>query len=373
MKTVLILSAPTGGGHDKAAKNLEKILELNGFKVHIINFLKEIHPSVDYLVSNSYRQMSLYSPKTFGALYLLSNEKYVNQSLSKSMSGIGKRRISHSINQYNPDIIISTHLLATAIIGKMKSKKMIDIPFISVVTDFITHRSYVNNYVDAYITASDVTNFTLLNKGIDEKKLFTHGIPVDPKFYEKKCAKNNSFTILIMGGYLGLNFIDDSLSEIYENNIDVNCIVVCGKNQKLYDSLSLKYKTYIDSGKIELHGFSDSIDELMDKSHVVLSKPGGLTTSESIVKGLPMIIPHVIPGQESENARFLANAGAGIIVDKIYSISFIVNKLSTDPSYYDLMKNSITKLSESFSNDKIISLINNLIDNSSNIDDNPTL
>lgn len=361
MAKILILTASTGGGHDKAAENLRILLEKDGITVQVSSFMKEINRSLDYLVVNSYKQMSLKSPRTFGHLYYISNRKLVNNRVTSVFNIVGKTRLLKHIKIFNPDVIIGTHLLASNIICKLKANHQINTPYISVVTDFHAHRSYINPEVNAYIVGSAFTKNALIQNGIRSTQVYNYGIPLTPPYYKVSQAIHREFTLLIMSGSIGLTFVDELLETLKHYPNPIHCKVVCGNNLKLKKSLEKRYQPEIESGLYEIFGFTDHVDELMDASNVIITKPGGLTTTEAIAKGLPLLIPFAMPGQEEENTDFLLGTGAAFKIESGQKLIFILDQLINDPSYYHQIKQNVFSLKASFSLDDTLVLIKSFL------------
>lgn len=234
-------------------------------------------------------------------------------------------------------------------------------PFIQIITDFKPHEMYIDESVDAYITGSEYTKEILIEKGIDKDKIFVYGIPIKKSFLEPKSNyENNEFNLLIMGGSMGLNGIESSTEILLNSNLDFTITVVCGNNEKIKNRLSLKFKEYINKGKLTVLGFVDNINELMEKSKLIITKPGGLTSTEAISKNLPMIIPFCIPGQEQENTDFLVNNNMAMEIDELEKLPDIIKMLMEDRELYEEMVNSMKQLSQNYSIDKIIELAKDL-------------
>ncbi|GAU77632.1 glycosyltransferase [Fusibacter sp. 3D3] len=361
MAKILILTASTGGGHDKAAENLRILLEKNGITVQVSSFMKEINRSLDYLVVNSYKQMSLKSPRTFGHLYYISNRKLINNRVSSVFNIVGKTRLLNHINRFEPDVIIGTHLLANNIICKLKANHQISIPYISVVTDFHVHRSYINPEVNAYIVGSAFTKNALVQNGIRSSIVYNYGIPLTPPYYALSKPADKIFTLLIMSGSIGLTFVDELLETLKQYPKPIHCKVVCGNNLKLKRSIEKRYQSEIESGLYEIFGFADHVHTLMETSNVILTKPGGLTTTEAIAKGLPLLIPFAMPGQETENTDFLLSTGAAFKIESGQKLTFILDQLINDPAYYDQVRKNVFALKDSFSLDSTLELIKSFL------------
>lgn len=358
MAKIIILTASTGGGHDKAAQNLHQNLTAEGHQVHITQFMKEINQSLDYVVVTSYKHMSLRSPRTFGRLYKLSNKGLFNKRVAHTFYIVGKNKLEAHIKDFNPDLIIGTHLLSTNIIGALKSQGKIKTPFLSVVTDFLPHRSYIHSNVNAYLVGSDMTKNALIQLGIDSHIIFNYGMPLTANFYASKTKSNAPFTMLLMGGSIGLGFMDSFIEKLQESDLKYKAIVVCGKNTSLKLKLERKLK---DDCRFDILGFTSHIDQLMDQSHIIITKPGGLTTTESIAKELPMLIPFAIPGQEEENTDFLVHSGCALKLHNAKQLVPLIEQLSSDHEWYMAFVKNIKHLKETYSIENTLQLIDGVI------------
>lgn len=367
MKTVLILTASTGEGHNQAADSLADSFRSKGYNTIEFDFIKKSNKVFNAFVVDGYKLLATSWPKFYGNLYKISDMQKFNDKFMKHAFRNIEYKVYKLIMGKNPDIIIGTHPFSVAIITKLKETKKIDIPFISVVTDFKAHYAYIDKNVDAYITASEYTKESILERKVPQNKVFSYGIPIRKDFLLN--CKNvgtpvkDYFTILIMGGSMGLSSMSRVIKRLIENIHKIKIIVVCGNNKILRHSLEKKYSdnTEYENIRIEILGFTSEIPRLMEISDVLISKPGGLTTSEAIVKRLPMIIPFAIPGQEQENAEFLFGAGVAIKINKIRQINPIIDKLLSKPEILQKMKYSMDTISKNYSIENIVTLSDKLI------------
>ena len=279
----------------------------------------------------------------------------------------------HFITKCKPDIIIGTHPFCVNMISSLKKHKFIDIPFISIITDFKAHYAYMSSYVDAYITASEYTKENMDQHIVSQSKIFPYGIPIKEEFFLKddEFLKNNRddyFNILLMGGSMGVSGINDVLKELMHNTNKLRITVICGNNRELKEALEKDYDSYSskkvsgDSNKkVHVFGFTKAIASLMELSDIVISKPGGLTTSEALVKRLPMIFPFAIPGQETENAEFLSSMGCAIYEPNLNKLNGIIDDIILNPKKLEDMKSNIERLSKYYSIEEIVSLSEELI------------
>ncbi len=362
MKTVLILTASTGEGHNQAADSLKKKYEKIGYEAVKYDFLKNTTMVMNSFIVDGYEVLAKYYPKLYGNIYKLSDKKSINDILFKRLFIIVQKKIMREIILIQPDLIVGTHPLSVSVISRLKQKDIIRIPFVSVVTDFKAHYTYVDHNVDAYITGSVYTKETLINKGIPSEKIYPFGIPVREEFLcknEKEESQQDNFSVLLMGGSMGLKAMEDILAEIMNNKNHPKVTVVCGRNEKLERKLLEKYK----DENITILGFTKCIPELMEKHSLIVTKPGGLTVSEAINKEIPMIIPFAIPGQEEENTQFLVQSGAALELKQTSSINEMIDLLVTNKQIYNDMKINIKKIRQNYSLDNFVEVSQKLIAN----------
>lgn len=367
MKRLLIFTMSTGGGHNEAASNLKKEFAKREYEVNIVDVLHEMNKIFDTVVINSFNLVTGKFPKLYGKLYDFSNREKPNKLFSESNIKLFSEKILNIITEEQPDLIISTHSLLVNIIGYLKNEVLIDIPFIAIVTDYEAHIAYVNKNVDAYIAASDYTSFTLMKRGVKSNRIYPYGIPIKEEFLDDEDNEDNNdieynnFQILLMAGSLGLKGMNGVLENIIKLNRNFNIVVVCGHNEKLKKSIEIEFKDFIDKGKITVFDFTNNIPTLMDESDLLITKPGGLTISEAIAKGLPMVIPYFIPGQEKENLDYLLSEEIAIYVEDIDTIGETIEFLMDNPPYLKSISERMKNMYDKTCTDNIISLSNDLI------------
>ena len=363
MSTVLILSASTGNGHNQAANSLKNELEASGYSVHITDPLREEGKMMDTLIEEGYELLAARMPKVYGKMYKISDyNKLINKGVGNFLKITLRRTIFKLIQQYQPDLLISTHPFYVNVVSYLKAKGKTDLPYIAVVTDYMAHRFYVNKYVDAYIVGSNYTKDTLIEKGAVAANIYNYGIPIRKEFSQPRQApKDDIFTLLIMGGSMGLSYMKKCLKSLLHNKHEFRVFVVCGNNAKLKDELEAKFSGHRKGKEIIVYGFCPNIPELMDQSDVIITKPGGLTATEAINKNIPMLIPFYIPGQEEENAEILVNAGVAIRITDISKLNEVVDRFFREPSLLENMRRNAQKLSAERSPGDIVQLAAKLI------------
>ncbi len=358
MKNILILTAATGAGHNQVASTLENALINNGHNVTQMDFVKEHSKMMEFFVENGYLVLAKKFPKIYGQFYKLSNTEKMNAQLSKMLTTAHSKSIKSSLKKQMPDLIIGTHPFAINIITQLKEEGFYNNPFVSVVTDYEAHYTYISQTVDLFIVGSDFTKQGLIEKGISSDKIAPLGIPISPVFYEPSTVqKSDIFTILLMGGSMGLDPMKKSFINLLSIKRNIKLIVVCGNNHLLRSELSDIAYNIKPSFPIELLGYTNEVAKLMDSADVIITKPGGITVSEAIAKNLPMIVPYYIPGQEAENLNFLNLVNFAIEASNPKFLNRIIYYLIDNPERLLGMKEAMAKISIKYDQQRTIELI----------------
>ncbi len=367
MKKVLILTASTGEGHNQAAKSLADKFEEHGYAPYTMDLFKETNKALNTVMSDGYKMLANNLPLIYGAMYKMFNRKSFNNRFLRYGLVMVKNRVLEEVMDIEPDMIVSTHPFAVGIVSDLKARKKIDCTFMSVVTDFKAHYAYVSPHVDAYITGSEYTKESLVDMKIPPEKVFPFGIPVKAEF--QNCGERpiismdkERFEVLIMGGSMGSKDIAKVVKCMtVDADSRYHLTVVCGKNESLQSMLKEKYAYAVKENKLKILGFTKNVPQLMDECDVIVTKPGGLTTTEALSKQIPMIIPFAIPGQEFENTEFLVSSGAAIHVRDLDELKNQMDRLLMDRDLYVTMIENMQSISKHYSVDKIVDLSSHLI------------
>lgn len=321
---IFIFYVPAGAGHKSAALAIKDAFDKagTGYDVRVIDSLTYSNRLFRFAYVRGYDFMVSKAPFLWTFSFYLTDFKPIRplvRSIRRLMNFINGYRFYAFIKKEKPDCIVSTHFFATEIVSNLKMSKLYDGKLITCVTDYGIHDFWVSAQVDIYAVASEYSKNELISKGIRADKIRVLGIPVQEKFtkklerreaVEKLGLKEMSFTVLIIGGGLGVGPIPQLVETIAGTPEPFQLIVVCGNNESLFKRIEEIAK---DSKiPIKTYGFADNVNELMDASDIMISKPGGLSISEAMVKGVPMIVSSFIPGQEEGNLRFLEKNGVGI-------------------------------------------------------------
>ena len=376
IKKVLIMSASTGGGHNRAARAIKEELESRtidnmSIECEIVDSLKLVNNTMDKVISGGYEKSALYTPKAYGSVYRFSETSLASKNEFKGnhLTSLMARKFKHLLNDSSPDLIIGTHpfpMIALSTLKKnnnihslsrsesfYKSTKVDIPPMISVLTDYTTHSTWIQNEIDYYIVGHEYVKELLVYEGVDSEKVKAFGIPVEKSFLSHRDRETvltelglspEKLTVLLMGGSFGAGNIKETLEELLTVDRDFQILVVTGRNEHLKDRLSKMLDSTIHNKNICLLGYTNKMNDILASIDVLISKPGGLTTTEALLNDVPMIVPYFIPGQEEENLDFLTNCGAALRTTKKYSLPVLLKVLIDDPSRLDSLRKNIKSI-----------------------------
>ncbi|AZR72023.1 hypothetical protein BBF96_00535 [Anoxybacter fermentans] len=339
MSKVMILTASTGGGHNSAARAIATAFKEEGCEGVIIDGIRTVSPLLDKIISEGYENSAKYTPRTYGKLYKLTDTPYLNQEHATIINSLLKNKIKQLIDEHKPDLIVGTHPFPLMAAARLKEIGKIDIPIMAVLTDYTTHASWVKPGIDAYVVAADDLKYLLEEEGADISQVYPFGIPVNPDFLKprdldkvrQELKLKDKFTILLMGGSFGAGNMKDFLCELAELKGDFQIVAVTGRNSALKEKLDQVVKKRDLEENVRVLGYTRLVSELMSIANVLVTKPGGLTTTEALLKQIPIVIPFFIPGQEEENVDFLLNHGLAFKTSRKYSLKIIVQSLMDNP------------------------------------------
>jgi len=338
-KRILLLYISNDSGHHRASQAIEKACKMidPDAETMNVNSFNYTNPILEKVINRTYMSVIRKKPEFWG--YLYDNPKIVKKA-QKLRDVIHRRntgKLRKLIDGFKPDAVICTQAFPCGMIADYKKHFGLDIGLFGVLTDFAPHSYWVFDKVDAYFVPSKETGDRLVQNGISSDRIISSGIPIDPLFKIPK-DKNAIMSklgldpdkpvILIMGGSQGVCPFKEVLLSIVSDNGDLQIVTVSGKNKGVLRWSRGREKWAAKHGvKLLSFGFVDNTDELMDIANILVSKPGGITTAEACVKGLPLLIVNPIPGQEEMNTQHLLNNKVAIRVDKPENVGSVVKDL----------------------------------------------
>lgn len=353
MKKIIIFYAAYGGGHLSAARSIKENIEANytDIEVKLVDCMEYVNKVINKVTTTAYSEMAKKAPRTWGKLYSKAQYGPIAQ-ISTTSNKLLSIKLNKLLKDYQPDLIISTHPFSSTMCAYLKKTGKLNAKLATILTDYAPHDQWLvfNNYVDYYFVSHEEMKRQLHSKGIPNNKIYATGIPLSNKFllkYDKaKTLENfglspNKKTVLFFGGgEFGLGKaqtfnIFKSFAESHEN---IQIVAISGKNQKMKRSFENLTDELNKHDSIKILEYTDKIPELMSISDLVVTKPGGLTTTESLASGLPIVVINPIPGQEEENAAYLEKNKVAIWIRKKDNVEEILNNLFSSPDKMQEMK-----------------------------------
>lgn len=327
----LILSTATGQGHNSAALAVAESLGLRGCRAKVLDVLKLKDEAVSKRVSRLYAGVTIHAPRFFHGLYRIGER--VSSPGGRSpifrLNTLYAGELYRVIRRFQPDVIVCTHIFSAQAVTWLRERYGVTTPAVGIATDYTCIPFWEESALDGYVIPSSALADEFAGKGIPPGRLVPIGIPIRPEFL--KCAPKEearrSFGLtaahifLVMGGSMGYGNID-GIAEALSAAVPASQIVVlCGSNEKLMHKMK-QFRNVVPMR------YTDRVCSLMDAADVVLTKPGGLTSTEAIAKRVPTVLTHPIPGCEERNAEFLSSSGAAAFSDGTQSAVLSARRLA---------------------------------------------
>jgi processive 1,2-diacylglycerol beta-glucosyltransferase len=355
---ILIATATAGGGHLAAAAAIEdawKKLRPHDEveKLDLVKFFSPLHRKIH---ADGYEALVEHAPEIWGMLFSKTDNPKVVARMSRLrryFTPTSTLKLERHLKRTKPDVVICTHYSPIEVLDRLAQDENAHHPFIvSVVTDFEAHALWMGKGVDLYCVAAEGTSARLLARGAEAKNITATGIPISSKFTQPVDAKevrqryglrDDQPVILLLGGGFGWGPISETLAELDKISARFQTIVVCGRNAELRREVAAQDRMH----PTHVLGFVSNMNELMAVSDLVITKPGGLTTSEAMASGLPMVVVNPIPGQEAANSDFLLQAGAAIKVNRVEEMSHRVGDLLNNSKKLATLKKAARSIGKS--------------------------
>jgi processive 1,2-diacylglycerol beta-glucosyltransferase len=277
--------------------------------------------------------------------------KYRRDRIRLAVEKLNLRRFIRLLTEEPWDLVINTHFLPAEIIASLRWKGDLALPQVTATTDFETHRLWVNQPCDHYFTATEEGARYLRAWGVPTSDVTVTGIPIHPVFSRPRdpdeCRARHGLAgdrpvLLQLSGGFGVGPIVKLYRALLEVERPLQLVTIAGRNEAVKSELEAIRPP--DRHRTKVLGFTDQIDELMAAADLVVSKPGGLTTSETLARGAAMVVVNPIPGQESRNSDYLLENGAAIKVNNLATLPYKVTALLDDPTRLARLQDNAARL-----------------------------
>lgn len=349
------------GGHLSAAKSIKEQMEKNykDINVQMVDCIEYINKYINKISTLAYAEMAKKAPWAWKRVYK-DSQRGPLAKISSTSNKLMSYKLNHLIQRINPDLIVSTHPFSTQMCAILKKKNKISCKIATIMTDYVPHNQWLvgSNYMDYFFVAHENMKAELIKSGVEESKIFATGIPLSNRFLE---AHNKSeifsnlglspdkTTILFFAGGefgLGRNTTYMVLKAIIRLFKDFQVIAIAGRNKKMKERFEELVDSTSSENRIKVLSYTNLVPEFMSISNIVITKPGGLTITECLASGLPVVVINPIPGQEEENAQFLVDNNIAIWIKKKDNIARALKNLFRHPEKIEEMRINSNLLSK---------------------------
>jgi len=351
-KKVLLMSASAGSGHVRAAEALETAFARDDRVGEVLNVdaLQFTNKLFRDFYSKLYLSMVRSAPTVLGAFYNASDEPWKMESIRLAMDRLNTGKLVKFVREFEPDYTVCTHFMPAGIMAHLIENGYLNTHLSIVVTDFDCHAMWLSRAFHRYFVALDETKVHLEALGLPGDRITVSGIPTDEAFArevdrEALCRHydldSNKPILLMSAGTFGVGPAEYVVSRLRHLRHEAQIIVTCGRAELLQEKIT----TLVNGDRrFRVLGYCNRYHELMRLSDLFIGKPGGLTTAEALVCGLPMAIFSPIPGQEERNSDHLLEEGIAIRCNNLTTIAYKVDQLLADPARLEAMRQNTRKL-----------------------------
>ena len=369
VRRMLILSASAGAGHVRAAEALLKVCSDHPQigEVQHWDMLKYTTKIFRHLYSQVYLDLINHAPNMLGWIYDTMDTPWRNEKMRLAFEKFNAGPFLKAVTTFKPDIIMCTHFTPAALVGWLHAVGKLDVKPAIAVTDFDCHAMWLTHSYLHYFVALDETRVHMTRLGIAADSITVSGIPIDPAFavpVDKRTARHglklhpDLFTILVSAGGYGVGPVADLIEELLRIERRVQLVVIAGRSAELKAQLD-EIAEQTRGGPISLFpvGFTTEMAQYMAAADLLIGKPGGLTTSEALARGLPMCIVNPIPGQEERNSDHLLELGAAIRCNNLPTLAWKLTQLLDHPEKLASMQSAARRIAHPASAATIIETV----------------
>ncbi|HEV7491440.1 MAG TPA: glycosyltransferase [Rhodanobacteraceae bacterium] len=367
-RRLLLLSVSAGAGHVRAAEAL-RVAATESFEAEALHLdvMDYVSTAFRALYTDFYIKLVEHHPTAWATLYRIMDRTPPSAPLARvrrAIERLNTLNLRKAIAEFAPDAVICTHFLPAELLMRERARGRVTSPVYVQITDFDLHGMWIVPDMAGYFAASEEVAFRARARGIAAARVHVTGIPVMPAFAAPPSRIEAAIesgldarrtTILLMGGGAGLGGLDDVAARLLALDADFQLIVLAGRNKEMLARLNKLSRQR--PGHLLAQGFTDRVERLMAASDLVITKPGGLTTSECLALGLPMIVHAPIPGQEERNCDYLLEQGAALKAIDASALEYRVRELLAHPERIAAMSTRARALGHPYAAREVLSVV----------------
>ena len=330
----------------------------------IVNSYKYAASIVSSVVSNGYIGMVKTIPQMYRFIYSRAERATEVGPFRNWTHQFTASHLRPLIARMKPDVVVCTHAFPCGVMSEYKKEFADSPPVVGVVTDFAIHSFWIHRNIDGYAVATDEMRNTLVARGVAANDIIVSGIPVNADFIAHSVDRSalrevlgmpqNRFSIVLMGGGLGIGPLEMMMKALDGIEEPLSATVIVGRNKRLHQRIlaaaqKVRYPARVLS-------FVDNVYEYMHASDVLVTKPGGLTSAEALVAGIPMVLVKPLPGQEERNTRYLVERKAAMRAKNEEDLTRKLGRFLRNPQQRETMLASIQRLAQPHAADDVVGL-----------------
>ena len=347
IRRIVILTLGVGAGHLRASQAIHQALHdgADDIEARTVDALETARQWFLHLYVSPYWWMLRHAPWAWRNLFGWRQRKRHGATAPDWFFRLGCREVLKQLRDFNPHLVIATEVGAAELAALGRREKWFNAPILAVQTDFHTEPPWVKSEIDAYCVGSDQAKFQLIGWGVSLNRIVTCGIPVDPAFalHFDRAELMRALgldpkrpVVLVMGGGMGPTPLDEIIRSLELCEQPIQVIAVAGRDRLVRPRLdALRRQVALD---LRVFGWIETIPELMGAADLLITKPGGVSTSEAMAMGLPMILTHPIPGVEEQHVKFLVQQGAAVAAETVSEIKSLVSNLLESPERLEVLR-----------------------------------
>lgn len=350
---VVFCSTSVGCGHTRASVAVHDALRARG-QLEGATFVEALEHAPRWFAGfyrDGYLRAIRHAPRVVGAIYDRTDVGRRDRRPLGAVLDRGEDRVMRRFREHpalaSADVVVSTHFMTTAVLGRMRQRGDLRAPLVTIVTDEHPHSVWLHPGCDLTCVASAAARTAAIAGGLEPARVEVTGIPIDPRFCMSSPAPFGTGgarppMILVAGGGHGLGEIEEVVASLLRSLTNAVVVVVCGKNAALERAMRAIAGARPVDASVELRvlGYTNVMHELMAAADVMVGKPGGLSSTEARAVGLPMVLLRPIPGQEERNADMLVRIGAAVRSDRARDAGPTVAGILADPARHWAMRAS---------------------------------
>jgi processive 1,2-diacylglycerol beta-glucosyltransferase len=349
-QNVMILGAGAGGGHNRAGQALKKafVADSRVRQAMFVDCLDYTNDAFKEIYSRYFIEAVKKAPTLWGWAYEKTDVPWRDANFREWWERINAQPLVRKIRKFAPSACVCTHFMPAIIVSKLMARDKLQTHLSVVVTDYYVHAAWLTDLFCRYFVPHEEGKVQLTRLGFPDDRVVVSGIPIDPVFARRKdpAALLKKFDlrediprVLLSAGSVGKMSAEEMIALMATITTPCQVIILCGRHEDLRNDLDARIAVRKEPYPVlRAVGYTEEMDEWMTVADLLIGKPGGLTVTESLAKGLPMIIWDPIPGQEVYNAVFLLENGAAVAPTSKSTLGFKVDTILGDPRRLRTMK-----------------------------------